>query len=179
MSGSAMSKQPSVGPRSQARRYAVLALYQWQVTGEDPTAIRAQMLDDPEWLDALASTLRGGEDDEPVDPKLRLRFNQELFGELIKGVPARLAEIDAVLSQVLDRPITQVEPVELVVLRIGVFEILYSSSVPSRVAINEAVELSKLFGSHDAHRIVNGVLDRISKRRSAAAPREPDSVRDQ
>jgi len=162
-----MSKRPTVGPRSQARRYAVLMLYQWQVTGEDPRAIRAQILDDPEWLDALAATLRGDEDDAPVDPRLRLRFSQELFAELLEGVPAHLAEIDAVLTGVLDRPITQVEPVELVVLRIGVYELLFSPAVPHQVAINEAVELSKLFGSYDAHRYVNGVLDRISKRRIA------------
>lgn len=160
-----MPKEQSVGPRSQARRYAVLALYQWQLTGDDPAAIRAQMLDDPEWLDALAATLRGADDDDPIDPGLRFRFNQELFADLLKGVPARQAEIDSELSTVLDRPISQVDPVELAVLRIGVYEMLFSPAIPDRVAINEAVELSKLFGSHEAHRYVNGVLDRISRRR--------------
>lgn len=170
-----MSKQHTVGPRSQARRYAVLALYQWQLTGEDPVSIRAAMLDDPDWLDALAATLRGAEDDEPVDPKLRLKFNQSLFSELLSGVPKRREEIDAALSGVVDRPIAQVDPVELAVLRIGVYELLFCPAVPHQVAINEAVELAKLFGSHEGHRYINGVLDRIARNRGqqSAAPTAP------
>lgn len=152
-----------VSPRSQARRYAALALYQWGLTGEDPVAIKRHMLDDPQWLDALASSLNGAEDDAPVDPKRRFKFNLELLDELLRGVPARVAEIDAALDRVLDRPISQVDPVELAILRLGAYEILYSPSIPSGVAINEAVELTKLLGAHEGHRYVNGVLDKIAR----------------
>jgi N utilization substance protein B len=154
-----------VSPRSQARRYAALALYQWDLTREDPAAIRRHMLDDPQWLDALASSFNGADDDAPPDPKRRFRFNQELFDELLKGVPARVAEIDAALARVLDRPIGQVDPVELAILRLGAYEILFSPSIPSRVAINEAVELTKLLGAYEGHRYVNGVLDKIARGR--------------
>jgi N utilization substance protein B len=129
------------------------------------------MLDDPQWLDALAASLNGAEDDAPVDPKRRFRFNLELLDELLRGVPARVAEIDAALGRVLDRPISQVDPVELAILRLGAYEILYTPNIPSRVAINEAVELTKLLGAHEGHRFVNGVLDKIARgTRPALAP---------
>ena len=160
-----------MSPRSQARRYAVLALYQWGLTGEAAASIKRHMLEDPEWLDALAGSLNGAEDDAPPDPRRRFRFNQELFDELLRGVPARVAEIDAALAAVLDRPISHVDPVELAILRLGAYEILFSPGIPSGVAINEAVELTKLLGSHEGHRYVNGVLDKVARR--AASTRAP------
>jgi len=163
------AERGAVSPRTQARRYAALALYQWSLTREDPASIKRHMLDDPQWLDALVASLSGAEDDAPVDPRLRFRFNQELFDTLLKGVPARLAEIDAELDRVLDRPVGQVDPVELAILRLGAYEILFTPEIPDRVAINEAVELAKLLGAHEGHRYVNGVLDKIARRRSAAA----------
>jgi N utilization substance protein B len=160
------AERGGVSPRSQARRYAALALYQWDLTREDPVDIKRHMLDDPEWLDALAGSLNGAEDDAPPDPKRRFKFNQALFDELIKGVPARVAEIDVILDGVLDRPISQVDPVELAILRLGAYELLYSPNVPTRVAINEAVELTKLLGAHEGHRYVNGVLDKVARGRA-------------
>ena len=157
-----------VSPRSQARRYAVLALYQWGLTKEAPVSIKRHMLDDPEWLDALAASLSGAEDDAPIDPKDRFRFDQGLLDELMVGVPAHLADIDASLDAVVDRPISQVDPVELAILRLGAYEILFSASVPHQVAINEAVELAKLLGAHAGHRYVNGVLDKVARRAAAA-----------
>lgn len=162
-----------VSPRSQARRYAALALYQWHLTREEPATIRQHMLDDPEWLDALVNSLNGAEDDTPVDPKDRFNFNLELFESLVRGVPAEVNAIDAALDGVLDRPISQVDPVELAILRIGAYEILFSPAIPAGVAINEAVELTKLLGAHEGHRYVNGVLDKVA-RRAAAASRAGD-----
>jgi N utilization substance protein B len=162
-----------VSPRSQARRYAVLALYQWGVTKESPVSIKRHMLDDPEWLDALAASLSGADDDAPVDPKERLRFDHGLLDELMSGVPAHVTQIDASLDAVLDRPISQVDPVELAILRLGAYEIMFAASVPHQVAINEAVELAKLLGAHAGHRYVNGVLDQVARRSGAvnASPR--------
>jgi N utilization substance protein B len=157
-----------VSPRSQARRYAVLALYQWGLTKEPPVSIKRHMLDDPEWLDALAASLSGAEDDAPIDPKDRFNFDQGLLDELMVGVPAHLTQIDASLDEVVDRPISQVDPVELAILRLGAYEILFSASVPHQVAINEAVELAKLLGAHAGHRYVNGVLDKVARRAAAA-----------
>lgn len=164
------TERAGVNPRTQARRYAALALYQWYLTREDPIDIKRHMLDDSEWLDALVNSLSGAEDDTPVDPHLRFKFNIELFDGLIQGVPARVSEIDSVLDGVLDRPISQVDPVELAILRLGVYEILFSPEIPAGVAINEAVELTKLLGAHEGHRYVNGVLDKIARQRAADRP---------
>jgi transcription antitermination protein NusB len=153
-----------VSPRTQARRYAALALYQWQLTREDPASIRAQMLSDPQWLDALNNSLRGAEEDAAIDPKDRFKFNLELFDGLMKGVPTQVEAIDAALAPVLDRPLGQVDPVELAILRIGAYEILFSPEIPAGVAINEAVELTKLLGAFQGHRYVNGVLDQLARR---------------
>jgi N utilization substance protein B len=60
--------------------------------------------------------------------------------------------------------------VELAILRLGVYELLFAPNIPPRVAINEAVELTKLLGAHEGHRYVNGVLDKIARRRAAALP---------
>ena len=170
-----MAKPPSKGgvsPRSQARRYAALALYQWHLTRESPATIKQHMLNDPEWLDVLAGSLSDTESDadEPADARLRFKFNLDLFESLLRGVPAHVTEIDAELDRVLDRPISQVDPVELAILRIGAYEILYSADIPAGVAINEAVELTKLLGAHEGHRYVNGVLDKLARRRPLGNP---------
>jgi N utilization substance protein B len=158
-----------VNPRSQSRRYAALALYQWRLTGEDPMAIKRHLLDDPEWLDAVAGSLSGADDDAPLDATQRFKFNMELLDQLLTGIPIHVAEIDAQLDRVLDRPISQVDPVELAILRLGAFEILFSESIPDRVAINEAVELTKLLGAHEGHKYVNGVLDKVARSHAATS----------
>lgn len=157
-----------VSPRSQSRRYAALALYQWRLTGEDPAQIKRHLLDDPDWLNAVAASLSGADDDEILESSERFNFNLELLEELLSGVPERIEEIDTQLDQFLDRPITQVDPVELAILRLGAYEILFSDNIPDRVAINEAVELTKLLGAYEGHKYVNGVLDKIARRRAGS-----------
>ena len=166
--------QNMVSPRSQSRRYAALALYQWRLTGESPAQIKRHLLDDPQWLDAVAASLNGAEEDEDElqDAKDRFNFNLELLDELLRGVPEHIEEIDAQLDHFLDRPISQVDPVELAILRLGAYEILYSDNIPDRVAINEAVELTKLLGAHEGHKYVNGVLDKIARRKAGDMERK-------
>ncbi|MBK1722732.1 transcription antitermination factor NusB [Thiocystis violacea] len=161
-----------VSPRSQSRRYAALALYQWRLTGEDPVQIKRHLLDDPEWLNAVAASLKGVDEEELLETKERFNFNVELLDELLSGVPEHIEEIDAQLDSFLDRPITQVDPVELAILRLGAYEILFADNIPDRVAINEAVELTKLLGAHEGHRYVNGVLDKIARRRAGNMDRK-------
>jgi N utilization substance protein B len=154
-----------INPRSQSRRYAAMALYQWRLTGEHPMAIKRALLDDPEWLDALTASFHTDDEDSPSGSSARFKFDMDLLDQLLSGVPQHVEEIDAELDRVLDRPISQVDPVELAILRLGAFEILYSPSIPDRVAINEAVELTKLLGAHDGYKYVNGVLDKVARRR--------------
>jgi len=152
------------GRRSQARLYAVLALYQWQLTGQDPLEIGRHFADDPAWVAELAESLADfAEMSSDSGGKKILAYDPGLFKQLLYGVPARLKELDAQLQPALDRPIERVDPVERAILRAGTYELLYTPSVPYRVAINEAVDLAKLLGAEQGHRYVNGVLDRVAR----------------
>ncbi len=111
------------------------------MTGQLPSQIAAQFIAD--------------EDLNKADP--------DFFRELVHQVPARLADIDAALQPFLDRPLTQVDPVERAILRIGGYELLQHPELACRIVINEAVELAKLFGAEQGHRYVNGVLDRLAR----------------
>ncbi|MCB1763212.1 MAG: transcription antitermination factor NusB [Gammaproteobacteria bacterium] len=130
--------------KSQARQCAIQAIYQWQMTGQDPGDIRevqAQFLSDQE---------RGG-------------FDGNYFSVLLLGVAMHLDMLDQQLRPCLDRSIESVDPVERAILRLGAFELIHRLEVPYRVVINEAVELAKVFGAEQGHRYVNGVLDKLAK----------------
>ena len=111
------------------------------MTGQDPGRIAAQFLAD--------------EDLRKADP--------DYFRELVREVPARVAEIDAALEPFLDRPLAQVDPVERAILRIGGYELIQRPDLAYRIVINEAVELAKVFGAEQGHRYVNGVLDKLAR----------------
>jgi N utilization substance protein B len=128
--------------RSQARRHAVQAIYQWQIAGQDVGDITNQFLEEQD--------LAG--------------FEVPYFQELLQGVPNHLGELDELLKPALDRAIESVDPVERAVLRLGAFELRYKPEVPYRVVINEAVELAKVFGAEQGHKYVNGVLDQVAKK---------------
>src|SRR3990167_5421673 len=69
-----------------------------------------------------------------------------LFRELVNGVMTQCEAIDVILGDHIDRPLLELTPVELTILRIAVFELCYRPVVPYRVVINEALELTKTFG---------------------------------
>ena len=136
----------SAHARSRARRYAMQALYQWDLSGTDLPLIRKQFLVNEDFSKA----------------------DQPYFMELLSELPARADEVDAGIAEYIDRPIEQLDPVERAILRIGIYELLTRTDIPYRVVINEAVQLAKKFGAEQGHAFVNGVLDKAaSKLRSA------------
>src|SRR5690606_40867148 len=86
------------------------------------------------------------------------------FRELLHRVPAHLDEIDEQLRQVLDRSRAEVDPIELAILRIGVFEMTQRVDVPYKVVINEGSEMAKVLGATDGHKYINGILDKLAPR---------------
>jgi N utilization substance protein B len=84
------------------------------------------------------------------------------FDALLHGCIGEAAALDAALARHLDRPTTELSPVEHGLLLIGAYELLHCVDVPYKVAINEAVELAKSFGGTDGHKFVNGVLDKAA-----------------
>ena len=129
------------GKRSRARHYAVQALYQWQMTGQNVSEIDHQFL---------------------AEQDVRT-FEVAYFQDLVHGVPANLSALDDQLSPLLDRALASVDPVERAILRLGAYELMRHPEVPYRVAIDEAVELAKVFGAEQGHKYVNGVLDKMAK----------------
>lgn len=95
-----------------------------------------------------------------IDKKLDLDY----FKALIHGVPKHLHEIDNEMQPFLGRPIHEIDPIELAVLRLAIYELIKRPDVPYRVIINEALELTKKFGSVEGYKFVNGVLDRVAKK---------------
>lgn len=74
-------------------------------------------------------------------------------------------------GRVLDRPIEEVDPIELAIVRLGAYELKHRLDVPYRVVINEGIELAKRFGGTDGHKFVNSVLDKLSRRLRLAETR--------
>lgn len=132
--------------RSRARRLAVQALYQWQLTGMTAYDIEQQF---------LAGDEMGGAD-------------RDYFHELLHEVPRHADALDAQISPLLDRPLKEVDPVERAILRLGAYELAHRLDVPYRVVINEAIELAKTFGGEQGHKYVNGILDALAKNLRAA-----------
>ncbi len=102
----------------------------------------------------------------------------EVFGRnLTVGVYAYRTYLDSVVSDLAPEwPIDQIAAVDRNILRIAVYELLFEPDIPPKVAINEAVELAKMFGSESAPRFVNGVLgslvsrDRVKIRETLRVP---------
>lgn len=132
--------------RSLARKLAMQALYQWQLTQQDAVEIKQQYLE--------------SEDSAGVD--------EDHFVELVTQTIARNEEITTALKPFVDRPLEQLDPVEAAILMIGMYELQRRLDIPYRVVINEGVDLCKRFGATDAHKYINAVLDRAAREIRAA-----------
>jgi N utilization substance protein B len=127
--------------RGKARRLAMQAMYQWQMTADDIDGIEQQFLEE--------------NDMKSVD--------QAYFSELLLGVQKELATIDAELEKHMPRKINEVDPVERAILRIATYEFIKRIDVPYRVVLNEAVVLTKKFCAEKSHTFVNAVLDKVAR----------------
>lgn len=128
--------------RSRARRLAMQAIYEWQMTANDPQSIIN--------LTRTEQNMRNVDDD--------------YFAELVMNITSKVTELDEHLKPLLGRDLDEVDPVEKAVLRLGIYELAYRPDVPYKVVINEAVELTKTFGAEQGHRFVNGLMDKLSEK---------------
>lgn len=138
-----MTTSSKRGPniRHRTRRAAVQALYEWQLTANEPESV----------VDELIAS--GGQG----------RLDEKFLRELVIDTVNAVEKLDEALAPHLDREITDVDPVERAVLRLGAYELVHRIEVPLRVVINEGVELAKTFGAEDGHKYVNGVLDKLAR----------------
>jgi N utilization substance protein B len=106
--------------------------------------------------------------DRNIDRYAETIGDQKFVRDLVAGVDAKSAEIDKIIGPVAPEwPIEQIARIDRVVLRIGVFELLFASTVPPKVAINEAVELAKAFGGDNSSKFINGVLGTVLRNKDA------------
>ena len=133
-------KAAAKNPRSRAREFALQALYQHLVSGNDAAAI-----------DAFTRDLSGFHKADAVH-----------YDALLHGCIAEGAELDALMQPLLDRPMAEISPIERAVLWIGIYEMRHCLDVPWRVVLNECIELAKEFGGTDGHKYVNGILNGVA-----------------
>ena len=89
--------------------------------------------------------------------------NSDFVRELISGTVKNRDEIDGHIHKFAPAwPVDQIATVDRNILRLAIFEILFDNKVPVKVAVNEAVELAKTFGSESSAKFINGVLGAIS-----------------
>ena len=137
-----MSKIDRFGPRKRARRRALQAIYQWQITHQDANEILRQF--------------REIQDLSQVD--------EVYFEQLLRSVIKQKERLVEALEPFLDRPMDQVDVMERVVLMIGAWELLDCPEMPYRVVLDESVDLAHRFGSEQGHSYVNAVLDRAARK---------------
>ena len=144
--------------RRQARRALVQAVYQWQMSGSDSSAVLQEFL--------ASDTLK----------KADQAFFSECFTGLVRHVdrsPADSAEsvadpLDALFAPLLDRAVAELDHVERAILRLGTFELKHRIDVPYRVVIDEYVALAKVFGAEESHKYINAILDSVAKQTRGA-----------
>ena len=129
-------------PRHEARRIALSVLFGWSFLSKNLPQLRE-----------LAKEELGEE-----------KFDKKLADNIIKGVTKNVETIDQIIRAVAPEwPLEQIARIDLTCLRIAVFELYIAQEVPHKVAIDEAIELAKEFGSEQSGKFVNGVLGTIVK----------------
>ena len=134
------AKAPAKSSRRRSRELALQGIYQWRMTGGESAQIEKQIC---------------GE-------KGLGRYDAGFLSQLLNGVLAQHAKLEAAVTPHLDRELAELSPIELSVLLLGAYELTQHPEIPYRVIINEAVELAKTFGGTEGHKFVNGVLDKLA-----------------
>lgn len=105
----------------------------------------------------LRKIIRDMADDADFD-----RADEAYFRQLIEGVAEHMEELERRIAAYVDRDVAALSPIEHSILCLSAYELIYDPSIPYRVAINEGVELAKIYGGIDGHKYVNGVLDKLA-----------------
>jgi N utilization substance protein B len=135
-----------VASRRKARILAVQAIYAWDMSHQELEDILSF-----EWLDE--------------DKKARYEIEILDFAKLlIIGTIEQIDSIDDLIKNHLQHwAFERLRKVDLAILRVGTYSLIYQQDVPAQISIDEAIEIAKEYGSDDSYRFINGVLDGIRK----------------
>ena len=136
-----MQAERSMRGRQRARELLVQALYQWQLTDQQSDELLEQFSARTEFL----------------------RIDQIYFRELFSAVLCDFKDLDSLISEHADWDHDQLDAVSRAVLLLSLSELKNRFEVPTKVVINEAVELAKRYGPTDSFRFINAVLDSAAK----------------
>jgi N utilization substance protein B len=129
------------GTRHKARTIALQALYEIDSVARDPGTVLTRLLSEADLSEE----------------------NAVFVHELVEGAVRNREEIDSNIKKYAPAwPVEQIAMVDRNILRLAIFEILFDNKVPVKVAVNEAVELAKTFGSENSAKFINGVLGSVS-----------------
>nr|WP_247605345.1 transcription antitermination factor NusB [Providencia rettgeri] len=126
--------------RRRARECAVQAIYSWQLSGNPIAEVEYEFIAEQDMSDV----------------------DVNYFRELLSGVATNATKLDQQMAPYLSRQLEELGQVEKAILRVSMFELSFRQDVPYKVAINEGIELAKVFGAEDSHKFVNGVLDKAA-----------------
>ena len=136
-------KKQYISEHRVARKLALIAIYQWQMTDNSYQEI-----------------YQGIQEDSALSKDM-LKADMAFFQALVKCVMEKTHDIDAILNPFLDREAEHLDQIERAVLRMSTCELQNHPEVPYKVIINESVNLTKKFGADQAHKFINGVLDKV------------------
>ena len=128
--------------RKKSRKFLLQAMYQWQLAKTPISKLENQFRTD-------------------FDMK---KADIEYFHDLLHGICKQTDVLDKAIEPYLDRRVDELDPIELGIFRIAVYELTQRVDVPYKVVLNEAIELAKLFGATESHKYVNGVLDKLAQK---------------
>jgi len=134
------SPKKKLSERQKARRMVLQALYQWELAKAPVSDIQAE----------FRAYYLG-------------KIDWKYFNEVFPAIPPLVKDLDAAIIPMLDRKIEMLDPIELSLLRFGMYELLHRIDVPYKVVINESVELARIFGATDGHKYINGILDKAAR----------------
>ena len=127
-------------PKQRSRARVVQALYQWLTSGGEIVQIEQQFLNQKEG-----------------------KISKAFFSNLILNIPKNISVLDEIIEPSLDRDFSELGPTEKAVMYLAVYELKFQTEVPYKVVINEAVELTKLYGADGAYKLINTSLDKIAQ----------------
>ena len=127
--------------RSKTRRFLLQAMYQAELTGEEYGSV--------------------------VDPFIAghnmKRADLSYFREILAGIHLAVDDLQTLITLKLDRGFDELDPIEKSILLLGAYELQSRIDIPYKVVINEGVELAKVFGASESFKLINSVLDELSK----------------
>jgi transcription antitermination protein NusB len=127
--------------KSRARRTAMQALYSLEISKSDLSKIEAHYLEDR-------------------NPK---NMDTKHFKLLLNNIHLSKDELDQYITKYSTRNIDQLDPIELCILRLACYEMIFCKETPFKVIISESLELATMFGSDTSYKFINSVVDRLAK----------------